>query len=251
MSRRRRGREEDPVARAAIAPLLGEIFDRRMDYLKPIEVAVLRSKFGYDDAPQTSDEIARSFSVSRAEVLLAESIVISRLRHPSFSTLIRDFLDGDYSRRALRESRIDATYSPSWHQCSKHGQVERLIPGPTEYRRYPIGRFCPACGCPIKIRETGRPAKYCESSCRQAHYRFRKSRPPSTLTEAQKELAAQFYRVGYRNRVVSEYFAMAAKSLLEIAALHTTIVHSEQFLYNPERMTRSSGGRPRRPALPQ
>ena len=62
--------------------------------LEEREAAVVRMRYGLTDGePKTLDEIGREFGLTRERIRQIESKTLSKLRHPSRSQALRDFLD--------------------------------------------------------------------------------------------------------------------------------------------------------------
>ena len=58
------------------------------------EAAVVKLRFGLADGqPKTLDEIGREFGLTRERIRQIESKTLSKLRHPSRSQKLRDYLD--------------------------------------------------------------------------------------------------------------------------------------------------------------
>ena len=69
-----------------IDALLGDLKDR--------ERQVIVMRFGLEDGhPRTLEEVGKSFNVTRERIRQIESKTMSKLRHPSRSQTLRDFLD--------------------------------------------------------------------------------------------------------------------------------------------------------------
>lgn len=67
--------------------------DRVLDMLSEREAAVIRLRYGLDDGePRTLSEIGDEFGVNRERIRQIESKAMARLRHPSRSSDLRDFL---------------------------------------------------------------------------------------------------------------------------------------------------------------
>ena len=85
----------------AIAPsdavafsLLQEQFKQVLETLSPREAAVIKMRYGLEDGqPKTLDDIGRVYGVTRERIRQIESKTMSKLRHPSRSQTLRDFLD--------------------------------------------------------------------------------------------------------------------------------------------------------------
>ena len=85
----------------AIAPsdavafsLLQEQFRQVLETLSPREAGVIKMRYGLEDGqPKTLDDIGRVYGVTRERIRQIESKTMSKLRHPSRSQTLRDFLD--------------------------------------------------------------------------------------------------------------------------------------------------------------
>ena len=74
--------------------LLQEELSKVMDTLSDREAGVVGMRFGLTDGqPKTLDEIGRVFGVTRERIRQIESKTMSKLRHPSRSQVLRDYLD--------------------------------------------------------------------------------------------------------------------------------------------------------------
>jgi len=74
--------------------LLQEELAKVMDTLSDREAGVVGMRFGLTDGqPKTLDEIGRVFGVTRERIRQIESKTMSKLRHPSRSQVLRDYLD--------------------------------------------------------------------------------------------------------------------------------------------------------------
>ena len=75
--------------------MLQQELERVLDSLHPREAGVIRSRFGLGDGVQmTLDQIGEKFGVTRERIRQIESKTMSKLRNPSRSQLLRDYLDG-------------------------------------------------------------------------------------------------------------------------------------------------------------
>ena len=62
--------------------------------LTPREAKVLRLRFGLEDGrPRTLEEVGKEFNVTRERIRQIEAKALRKLRHPSRSKKLRDFLD--------------------------------------------------------------------------------------------------------------------------------------------------------------
>jgi RNA polymerase sigma factor (sigma-70 family) len=65
-----------------------------LDTLDTREAAVVRMRYGLDGGqPKTLDEIGRAFKLSRERIRQIERETMAKLRHPSRSQVLRDYLD--------------------------------------------------------------------------------------------------------------------------------------------------------------
>ena len=87
--------EEAPVpAEAASQTLLKEQLADVLNTLTPREEKVLRLRFGLEDGrPRTLEEVGKEFNVTRERIRQIEAKALRKLRHPSRSKKLRDFLD--------------------------------------------------------------------------------------------------------------------------------------------------------------
>ena len=87
--------EEAPVpAEAASQTLLKEQLADVLKTLTPREEEVLRLRFGLKDGrPRTLEEVGKVFNVTRERIRQIEAKALRKLRHPSRSKKLRDFLD--------------------------------------------------------------------------------------------------------------------------------------------------------------
>ena len=82
-----------PEESAAIT-ILKEQLTEVLDTLTPREEKVLRLRFGLDDGrARTLEEVGREFNVTRERIRQIEAKALRKLRHPSRSKKLRDFLD--------------------------------------------------------------------------------------------------------------------------------------------------------------
>ena len=100
------GEEEDSLGdfiedEQALAPtdvvasnLLKEQLLEILDTLTPREEKVLRLRYGLDDGkPRTLEEVGKEFNVTRERIRQIEAKALRKLRHPSRSRKLKDFLD--------------------------------------------------------------------------------------------------------------------------------------------------------------
>ncbi|MDD5950054.1 MAG: RNA polymerase sigma factor RpoD [Lachnospiraceae bacterium] len=87
--------ENVPVpAEAAAFTLLKEQLDEVLDTLTEREQKVLKLRFGLDDGrARTLEEVGKEFNVTRERIRQIEAKALRKLRHPSRSRKLKDFLD--------------------------------------------------------------------------------------------------------------------------------------------------------------
>lgn len=88
--------DEDALApaEAASAQLLREQLESSLDSLTSREEKVLRLRFGLDDGrSRTLEEVGQVFGVTRERIRQIEAKALRKLRHPSRSKRLKDYLD--------------------------------------------------------------------------------------------------------------------------------------------------------------
>ncbi len=87
--------EHIPVpADKAAHTLLREQLEKVMDTLSEREQKVLALRFGLEDGkPHTLEEVGREFQVTRERIRQIEAKALRKLRHPTRSRKLRDFLE--------------------------------------------------------------------------------------------------------------------------------------------------------------
>ena len=79
---------------AATQTLLREQIDEAMDTLTDREQKVLRLRFGLDDGrARTLEEVGKEFDVTRERIRQIEAKALRKLRHPSRSRKLKDYLE--------------------------------------------------------------------------------------------------------------------------------------------------------------
>jgi len=79
---------------AASFTLLQEQLHSVLGTLSEREAGIVSIRFGLADGqPRTLDEIGKVFGVTRERIRQIDSKAMSKLRHPSRSNLLRDYLD--------------------------------------------------------------------------------------------------------------------------------------------------------------
>jgi RNA polymerase sigma factor (sigma-70 family) len=95
------GTPSDTLPSEAVVPadavsftLLQEQLHSVLDTLSEREAGVVSMRFGLTDGqPKTLDEIGKVYGVTRERIRQIESKTMSKLRHPSRSQVLRDYLD--------------------------------------------------------------------------------------------------------------------------------------------------------------
>ena len=87
--------EDAPApADAASHTLLKEQLSDVLSTLTPREEKVLRLRFGLEDGrSRTLEEVGKEFDVTRERIRQIEAKALRKLRHPSRSKKLKDFLD--------------------------------------------------------------------------------------------------------------------------------------------------------------
>ena len=81
-------------AETASYSLLREQLCSVLHTLTPREESVLKLRFGLEDGrPRTLEEVGRRFNITRERIRQIEAKALRKLRHPSRSKLLRDYLD--------------------------------------------------------------------------------------------------------------------------------------------------------------
>ena len=60
--------------------------------LKPREREVLKKRFGFEGPAQTLEEVGQNMNVTRERIRQIEAKAIRRLRHPTYSLKLEDFI---------------------------------------------------------------------------------------------------------------------------------------------------------------
>ncbi|NUT37283.1 MAG: hypothetical protein HOV79_29915 [Hamadaea sp.] len=166
MSRQRVTR--DPTESMGTGTLALEQLVQVLLTLSAREAGVIQLRFGLNDGlPRTLEEIGDAYGITRERVRQIESKVMSKLRHPSRSDVLRDYLFLDDLRRlpdGLRRRILGVTEDPlPMVRCDRHGWTEQVAGG----------RVCGNCPCRVLGEPRGRPRRYCCDACRTSASRAR------------------------------------------------------------------------------
>lgn len=81
-------------AEAAASSMLRNELEEVLDTLSPREKQVLELRFGLNDGqPRTLEEVGKQFNVTRERIRQIEAKALRKLRHPTRSRKLKDFLD--------------------------------------------------------------------------------------------------------------------------------------------------------------
>lgn len=79
---------------AASATILREVIEKELHTLTPREEHVIKLRFGlYDGRTRTLEEVGKEFDITRERIRQIEAKALRKLRHPSRSKKLRDFLN--------------------------------------------------------------------------------------------------------------------------------------------------------------
>ena len=89
------GTQDAPAPAEAVAvTLLKEQLMDVLNSLTPREAKVLRLRYGLDDGKaRTLEEVGKEFNVTRERIRQIEAKALRKLRHPSRSKRLKDFLE--------------------------------------------------------------------------------------------------------------------------------------------------------------
>ena len=80
-------------ADAASATILREVIERELHTLTPREEHVIKLRFGlYDGRTRTLEEVGKEFDITRERIRQIEAKALRKLRHPSRSKTLKDYL---------------------------------------------------------------------------------------------------------------------------------------------------------------
>ena len=84
----------EPPAVAAVASLLKQNLETVLRTLTPRELRIIQLRFGLiDDRPLTLEQVGHEFHLTRERIRQIEAKALSKLRHPSCSHALHDFLE--------------------------------------------------------------------------------------------------------------------------------------------------------------
>ena len=85
--------EADSPTDSASSTMLRQVIDDIFESLTPREVRILQLRFGLVDGySYTLEEVGKKFGVTRERIRQIEAQALGRLRHPSRSRKLRDYL---------------------------------------------------------------------------------------------------------------------------------------------------------------
>jgi RNA polymerase primary sigma factor len=85
--------EADSPTDSASQTMLRQVIDEIFESLTPREVRILQLRFGLVDGySYTLEEVGKKFGVTRERIRQIEAQALGRLRHPSRSRKLRDYL---------------------------------------------------------------------------------------------------------------------------------------------------------------
>ena len=87
--------DSSPTPSEAVSfQLLKEQLDKLLHTLSPREEMVIKLRFGFDDGrPRTLEEVGSVFNITRERIRQIEAKALRKLRHPSRSKRLKDYLD--------------------------------------------------------------------------------------------------------------------------------------------------------------
>ena len=120
-------------ADAATYTLLHEQLMDVLSTLTEREQKVLRLRFGLDDGrPRTLEEVGRQFNVTRERIRQIEAKALRKLRHPSRSKILKDYLDEEKDMGSRKRSVQEKAVRDGLSVCVLRGEVK--LPGNTKRR---------------------------------------------------------------------------------------------------------------------
>ena len=86
--------EAPEPSEVASATILREVIERELNTLTPREAHVIKLRFGlYDGRMRTLEEVGKEFDITRERIRQIEAKALRKLRHPSRSKRLKDYLD--------------------------------------------------------------------------------------------------------------------------------------------------------------
>jgi hypothetical protein len=215
---RPRGLLRDPVARAATARDVFEILAASLDTLSERERAVIGMRFGLiDGQPMTLDEIGKVYGVTRERIRQIEAKTMSRLRHPDHLRVLEGLAAEGLPVAVMAFLRGEVEGQRPLLRCRRHGYIDPdTVPLANRWSSLTVlPRFCPVCPCQLPRRSggTGRPAQYCDASCRQEAYRFKQKHPRLVLTPMQVQAAARLRDEGGDIKLIAQSMEVSPTTL--------------------------------------
>jgi RNA polymerase primary sigma factor len=84
----------EPPVDAAVAAMLKQHLEAVLQTLTPREQRIIHLRFGLiDDRPLTLEQVGQEFNLTRERIRQIEEKALSKLRHPSSSHMLHDFLE--------------------------------------------------------------------------------------------------------------------------------------------------------------
>ena len=98
---------------AASFSMLQEQLSKVLDGLAERERKVISLRFGLEDGhPRTLEEVGREFGVTRERIRQIESKTLAKLRHPSRSSKLKDYLGRLMETRVVRPAFLFGRQTP-------------------------------------------------------------------------------------------------------------------------------------------
>ncbi len=118
-------------ADAASFSMLQEQLTQVLDGLAERERQVIELRFGHEDGhPRTLEEVGREFGVTRERIRQIESKTLAKLRHPSRSSKLKDYLAGRVGARVCERSgsaSVSLYSEPFWPPACVGGHFLWLV----------------------------------------------------------------------------------------------------------------------------
>jgi RNA polymerase sigma factor (sigma-70 family) len=93
-------RKSDPVLNYE-KQQLNQLVDEALKTLGEREISILRLRFGFDGLKKTLDEVSEIFSVTRERIRQIEAKALRKLRNPSRTGMINEFLNSQKQEKIL------------------------------------------------------------------------------------------------------------------------------------------------------